>query len=98
MSRQSIQLPLTVQERSALSAALHTLLKLWGDSEDAGQERIHAKLRGIAAKLETLDPERTDGIDKRDAKPIARGIHSSGSRARSALTTRDDSEQSPNRL
>jgi hypothetical protein len=97
MSRQSIQLVLTVQERSALSAALHTLLNLWGDSEDAGQARIHSKLRSIAAKLEALDPERTDGIDKRDAKPIAQGIHSSGNRARSALTTRDGSEQSPNK-
>ncbi len=98
MSPQSIQLALTVQERAALSAALHTLLKLWGDSEDAGQVRIHTKLRSIAAKLAAFDPKRADGVDKHDAESSSQGTGSSGSTARSDLMTRDDSEQSPNRL
>ena len=65
MSRQHIQLlALTTQERMALSIALSTLLKLWGDSEDARQERIHAKLRSIAKKLEVLGAERNNDAAK----------------------------------
>jgi hypothetical protein len=54
MPREHIQVALTARERAALSIALSTLLKLWGDSEDAGQERIHAMLLSIAKKLEVL--------------------------------------------
>jgi hypothetical protein len=60
MSQRHIQLALTTQERAALSIALSTLFKLWGDSEDAGQERIRAKLRSIAEKLEVLGAERNN--------------------------------------
>jgi|GEM_PF-5094555 len=60
MSRKHIQLALTAQERAALSIALSTLLRLWGDSEDASQERIRAKLRSIAKKLEELGAERNN--------------------------------------
>jgi hypothetical protein len=60
MSRQHIQLALTTQEHAALSIALSALLKLWGDSEDASQERIRAKLRSIAKKLEVPGAERNN--------------------------------------
>jgi hypothetical protein len=73
MPRQSIQLELTVQERAALSIALRTLLNLWGDSEDAKQERVHAKLRRIAEKLKSLDSERPHAVSERNNKSIAQG-------------------------
>jgi predicted DNA-binding transcriptional regulator YafY len=71
MSRQNIQLMLTAQELAALSAALHTLLKLWGDSEDASQERIHTKLRSIAKKLELLPTEQDDSAGKPSSPELA---------------------------
>lgn len=74
MSRQNIQLALTAQERAALSIALGTLLKLWGDSEDASQERIHTKLRGIAKKLELLGNEQNDGAGKSSRPELTAGI------------------------
>ena len=37
-------LSLTVQERVALSIALKTTLRLWGNSEDNAQERVRRKL------------------------------------------------------
>jgi hypothetical protein len=46
---------LTSQERSALSAALKTTLKLWGESEDTVQKRLQGKLQSIITKLEALD-------------------------------------------
>jgi hypothetical protein len=60
MSRDSISLVLTKQERAALSIALKTLLELWGSSEDGSQARIHAKLKSIAAKLDALHGEPID--------------------------------------
>lgn len=48
-------LMLTSQERSALSAALKTTLKLWGESEDPVQRRLHNKLQSIVKKLDGLD-------------------------------------------
>jgi len=45
---------LTVQERLALSAALKTTLRFWGDSEDHAQERIRGKLHSIVRKLDSL--------------------------------------------
>jgi hypothetical protein len=52
-------LMLTSQERSALSAAIKTTLKLWGDSEDAVQKRLRGKLQSILTKLEALDRSAT---------------------------------------
>jgi len=48
-------LMLTSQELSALSAALKTTLKLWGESEDPIQRRLHGKLQSIVTKLNALD-------------------------------------------
>jgi hypothetical protein len=48
-------LMLTIQERVALSVALKTTLRLWGDSEDKAQERIRRKLQSIVGKLDALD-------------------------------------------
>jgi hypothetical protein len=48
-------LTLTSQERVALSIALKTTLRLWGDSEDAAQERVRGKLHSIATKLDALE-------------------------------------------
>lgn len=79
MSRRNIQLALTAQERAALSAALHTLLKLWGDSEDASQERIHTKLRSVAKKLELLGMKRDNAAAKLSSPDVtAQAIHVSG--------------------
>jgi len=47
-------LVLTAQERTALSIALRTTLRLWGISEDKAQERIRGKLQSIVEKLDTL--------------------------------------------
>jgi hypothetical protein len=38
-----------------LAAMLKTTLKLWGDSEDPTQKRLHTKLQSIAKKLDSLD-------------------------------------------
>jgi len=46
---------LTVQERVALSIALKTTLQLWGNSEDAAQERVRKKLQTVLRKLDALD-------------------------------------------
>ena len=46
---------LTFQERSALSAVLKTTLKLWGESEDPLQSRLHGKLQSVIEKLEAFD-------------------------------------------
>ncbi len=73
MSRQNIHLALTAQEQAALSAALNTVLKLWGDSEDASQERIHTKLRSVAKKLELLGAERNDGAGKPNSPELCPG-------------------------
>jgi hypothetical protein len=48
-------LTLTVQERWALSAALKTTLRLWGDSENRIQERVLEKLKCVLRKLEAHD-------------------------------------------
>jgi hypothetical protein len=45
---------LTSQERSALSAALKTTLRIWGDSEDRVQERVRGRLQAIVGKLDNL--------------------------------------------
>jgi hypothetical protein len=45
---------LTAQERSALSAALKTTLRIWGDSEDRVQERVRGRLQAIVGKLDML--------------------------------------------
>jgi hypothetical protein len=47
-------LSLTVQERVALSIALKTTLRLWGDSEGQAQERVRGKLQSVARKLDAL--------------------------------------------
>jgi len=47
-------LMLTSQERSALSAALKTTLRIWGDSEDRVQERVRSRLHAIVGKLDNL--------------------------------------------
>ena len=52
----STTLVLTVQERTALSVALKTTLRLWGNSEDKAQERVRGKLESIVKKLDALDP------------------------------------------
>lgn len=88
MPSSSLHLVLTKQERAALSAALHTLLKLWGDSEDAGQERIHVKLRSIAAKVEALESEHGEPARKQGTSFAAQ--HGSA-------PAMDDSGQSPGR-
>jgi len=54
-SSNTAPLMLTSQERSALSAALKTTLKLWGESEDTVQKRLQGKLQSIITKLEALD-------------------------------------------
>jgi hypothetical protein len=46
---------LTAQERVALSTALKTTLRLWGDSEDQAQERFRRKLQSVVKKLDALD-------------------------------------------
>ncbi|MGA2851754.1 MAG: hypothetical protein ABSE46_22350 [Terracidiphilus sp.] len=46
---------LTAQERVAVSTALKTTLRLWGDSEDQAQERFRSKLQSVVKKLDTLD-------------------------------------------
>ena len=46
---------LTSQERVALSTALKTTLRLWGDSEDPAQERFRSKLQSVVKKLDALD-------------------------------------------
>jgi predicted DNA-binding transcriptional regulator YafY len=46
---------LTSQERAALSIALKTTLQLWGNSEDAAQERVRKKLQTVLRKLDALD-------------------------------------------
>ena len=51
----STTLVLTVQERTALSVALKTTLRLWGNSEDKAQERVRGKLASIVEKLDALD-------------------------------------------
>jgi hypothetical protein len=51
----STTLVLTVQERTALSVALKTTLKLWGNSEDKAQESVRGKLKSIVEKLDALD-------------------------------------------
>ena len=48
-------LSLTVRERVALSTALKTTLRLWGDSEDRTQERFRSKLQSVVKKLDALD-------------------------------------------
>jgi hypothetical protein len=48
-------LVLTIHERVALSIALKTTLRLWGDSEDQAQERIRSKLQSVVKKLDALD-------------------------------------------
>jgi hypothetical protein len=50
----SSALVLTVQERTALSIALKTTLKLWVDSEDKAQERVRGKLQSVLTKLNAL--------------------------------------------
>ena len=45
---------LTSQERVALSTALKTTLRLWGDSEDKAQERFRSKLQSVVKKLDAL--------------------------------------------
>ena len=47
-------LVLTVQERVALSVALKTTLRLWGNSENKAQDRVRGKLQSIVEKLDTL--------------------------------------------
>jgi hypothetical protein len=47
-------LTLTSQERMALSIALKTTLRLWGDSEDQAQERVRGKLESVVRKLDAL--------------------------------------------
>ncbi len=54
MSSPTANLALTAQEYKALSAALQTMLKLWGDSEDATQERIYNKLPEHCEKAGSL--------------------------------------------
>ena len=54
-ARNSKALSLTVQERVALSIALKTTLRHWGDSEDRAQERVHARLQSVVRKLDALD-------------------------------------------
>jgi hypothetical protein len=49
---------LTVQERVALSTALKTTLRLWGDSEDQAQERIRVKLQAVVKKLDANPAQR----------------------------------------
>ena len=79
MSRRQVQLALTAQEHAALSIALSTLLKLWGDSEDGSQERIHAKLRSIAKKLEVLGAERNNDAAKTSGfLSVPAAVHLSG--------------------
>jgi hypothetical protein len=48
-------LVLTVQERTALSVALKTTLRLWGNSEDKVQESVRGKLESIVEKLDALN-------------------------------------------
>jgi hypothetical protein len=48
-------LELTVQERTALSIALKTTLRIWGNSEDKAQERVRGKLQSIDEKLDALN-------------------------------------------
>jgi hypothetical protein len=50
-------LVLTVQERLALSVALKTTLRFWGNSEDRAQERIRGKLQSIVGKLDAVTLE-----------------------------------------
>jgi hypothetical protein len=57
MLRPACNLALTEQERAALSIALRTLLKGWGESEDQSQKRLHARLLAISAKLDALNPD-----------------------------------------
>jgi hypothetical protein len=47
-------LVLTVHERLALSIALKTTLRLWGNSEDKAQERVRGKLQSVVRKLDAL--------------------------------------------
>jgi hypothetical protein len=48
-------LVLTTHERVALSIALKTTLQLWGNSEDAAQERVRKKLQTVLRKLDAVD-------------------------------------------
>jgi hypothetical protein len=81
-----------------LSVVLSILLKLWGDFEDASPERIHAKLRNIAKKLEVLGAEgnnnavKTNGSLLAHCSPLSRSTEPHGS-----STARDGLEQSPNK-
>ena len=54
MPRPACNLTLTESERAALSIALRTLLKGWGESEDRSQQRLYARLLAVSAKLDTL--------------------------------------------
>jgi hypothetical protein len=48
-------LVLTLHEPVALSVALKTTLRLWGDSEDKAQERVRGKLESVLRKLDAQD-------------------------------------------
>lgn len=48
-------LVLTAQERKALSVALRTSLRGWGESENSTQKRIREKLESVLTKLDALD-------------------------------------------
>ena len=52
---------LTSQERVALSIALKTTLQLWGNSEDAAQERVRKKLQTVLRKLDAVDVSAVEG-------------------------------------
>jgi hypothetical protein len=57
----STTLVLTVQEHTALSVALKTALRLWGDSEEKAQEKVRGKLKSIVRKLYVLAATATGG-------------------------------------